>query len=595
MESPDQSSRFRATLEHWSKFHPYEFAQDVRESRYVEGDSGGLADLLTLLSAHNEYAVEDLIALDGRDFVASATAALRGRLPGPAQYQIAASDLHMWQKLDLLIELDAANRKDGRRIRTNIRLVDRLLWHLHRRLTGLGLATAGRLAFAFFRWRARRLGTRLAPDTSLRRMLLRSLRQPQGKPSPAPSRRRVVIANLYPVWPVMHGGQRRIFFLARELSRTFDVEIVTPQIRGRDRIITFNPHLREIRIKTDPGYDRQLDAIEQTVEMASDAAYTLHWAKCRNYQAALAARLAGADLCVSSHPYSIHALLDARCAQPIPLIYDAHNVEVRLKAPLLEQHPALLDAVRAVETTAVDEADLIVCCSPDDIQGLRDDYDVERVPLHLVANGVDARGVPTLTAEARRRIRHALHDTRTGRLAIFAGSYHYPNFEAADRILALAARMPEITFLFVGSVCGYQALKRSHAVNVIRLGEVDESTKWLAFQVSDIALNPIESGSGSNIKTFEYAAGGLAVLSTRFGARGVPPELRDQFILCEPAEFGRRLAELALRDDETLRRIGAATRAAALACADWAVIGQRYREHVSALLDRYDAPVISVA
>ena len=56
---------------------------------------------------------------------------------------------------------------------------------------------------------------------------------------------------------------------------------------------------------------------------------------------------------------------------------------------------------------------------------------------------------------------------------------------------------------------------------------MDENTKWLLFNIGDFGLNPMEQGSGSNIKIFEYAAAGLVIVSTPFGVRGVNRIRRD--------------------------------------------------------------------
>jgi glycosyltransferase involved in cell wall biosynthesis len=45
-----------------------------------------------------------------------------------------------------------------------------------------------------------------------------------------------------------------------------------------------------------------------------------------------------------------------------------------------------------------------------------------------------------------------------------------------------------------------------------------EKAAWLAR--ATVGLNPILTGSGTNLKMAEYAAWGLPVLSTAFGARG---------------------------------------------------------------------------
>ena len=77
-----------------------------------------------------------------------------------------------------------------------------------------------------------------------------------------------------------------------------------------------------------------------------------------------------------------------------------------------------------------------------------------------------------------------------------------------------------VVFVILGTVCHYERLSAALPANVVVLGAVEESAKWMAFAAADIGLNPMEHGSGTNIKLLEYAAAGLVVVSTRFGARG---------------------------------------------------------------------------
>jgi glycosyltransferase involved in cell wall biosynthesis len=58
--------------------------------------------------------------------------------------------------------------------------------------------------------------------------------------------------------------------------------------------------------------------------------------------------------------------------------------------------------------------------------------------------------------------------------------------------------------------------RRDH--QVLSLGRVDQISPILA--AADLAVNPVDSGSGSNIKLAEYLAAGLPVVTTPIGLRG---------------------------------------------------------------------------
>ena len=49
----------------------------------------------------------------------------------------------------------------------------------------------------------------------------------------------------------------------------------------------------------------------------------------------------------------------------------------------------------------------------------------------------------------------------------------------------------------------------------------DDPTKDTILGTVDLAVNPMESGSGTNLKMLDYMAAGIPTLSTAFGARGL--------------------------------------------------------------------------
>ena len=79
---------------------------------------------------------------------------------------------------------------------------------------------------------------------------------------------------------------------------------------------------------------------------------------------------------------------------------------------------------------------------------------------------------------------------------------------------------PEIQFLLMGSQCDFFKGKKLPE-NVGLLGVVSEGAKAKIFETVDFALNPMMSGSGTNLKMFDYMAAGIPVITTEFGARGI--------------------------------------------------------------------------
>ena len=61
-------------------------------------------------------------------------------------------------------------------------------------------------------------------------------------------------------------------------------------------------------------------------------------------------------------------------------------------------------------------------------------------------------------------------------------------------------------------------------------------------RAADIGLNPMVSGSGTNLKIPEYLAFGLAVLSTNFGARGI--KHKNELFTCKMDQFREEFGKL---------------------------------------------------
>ena len=84
----------------------------------------------------------------------------------------------------------------------------------------------------------------------------------------------------------------------------------------------------------------------------------------------------------------------------------------------------------------------------------------------------------------------------------------------------MAKKLPKIKFLIVGSV-GFYFKGEEKPKNVGFTGLVDDREKALILSIADVALNPMLSGSGTNLKMLDYMAAGVCVLSTKTGARGL--------------------------------------------------------------------------
>lgn len=400
--------------------------------------------------------------------------------------------------------------------------------------------------------------------------------------TPGRPRRRITLAVTFPVWPPRGGGQSRIFHLYRHVARHHDVEIVSvtnandlPQIRE------IAPGLREIRVPKSPAHRQAELALAADVPGVSitDISMPRLIGLSPDYSAALAASVAGADLAIASHPYLFPLL---RQLTDRTIWYEAHNVETVLKRSMLPDTPTareLLAETEQVERACCAGSGRVVVCADTDGLVFRRDFGVPAESVLEIPNGVDLEVVTYADPVARRAAqeRLGLQGTMT---ALFMGSGHKPNVDAAETILGFAAGCPDIRFLIMGSVCGAFSGRRLPD-NVGAMGEVDDDTRDTALGVVDCALNPMGAGSGTNLKMLDYFAAGVPVISTRHGARGLAAadgvHLRLSEVDLFPTALRSQQAEIG--GASLSQRISAARRLAQERY-DWAMIAERYRHAI---------------
>ncbi|WP_270669289.1 MULTISPECIES: glycosyltransferase [unclassified Aeromonas] len=243
---------------------------------------------------------------------------------------------------------------------------------------------------------------------------------------------------------------------------------------------------------------------------------------------------------VVEHPYMT----------PLPIayhdrfIYSSQNNETKLKSALLEWHPKkdyLTDMATAVEKNAVEKSASTIAVSDDDAYSLLVGKKTSG-PMIVVRNGSQ---LPVAISES---LNQEIAKKVQKKSAVFLGSAHMPNVDAINYLLKeVVTKCPDVQFNIVGSVCDSISVKP--AKNVVLWGMVDEETKCAILHNSLLAVNPVISGSGSNIKLADYFANGLFVVSTRFGLRGYPDNIQKHIALADPEAFSRVINSLSTTDD----------------------------------------------
>lgn len=346
----------------------------------------------------------------------------------------------------------------------------------------------------------------------------------------------VIVACAFPANPEGAGGQRRLYHYCSALAREFEVSLVCYGLKGQAfaRSSQLEPHFEELSL---PWPAKAVDCARD-LELASgvscgDIALMRHCAEDGVLARALASRKAGTMGVVASHPWLYPAL--KRHLPDLPLLYDAHNVETDLKTALLPHSPELAAEVLEVERECCKAAVAATACSIDDMARLGELCGVAADNFHLAPNG--HAGISFAGAKKRRKFRRRLAYP-SEKLALFLGSGHGPNVEAALAIVEMAGILPHVQFIIAGGASTQLALRKAaKPANVHLAGLVSEKVKNALLLAANVGLNPVLSGSGTNLKILEYLASGLQTISTPCGIRGIEGDFSQAVLIREIKDF----------------------------------------------------------
>lgn len=360
-------------------------------------------------------------------------------------------------------------------------------------------------------------------------------------------RKRITVTSTFPIYPPQGGGQSRIFNLYKKLAEYHDIEIVslTGAVNGKFQGY-ISEGLFENRIpKTNVHSEKEWEIESKVGIPVTDVAMPFLINHTPEYLNELEKSINKSDFVIISHPYMLTA------AKPYlkgkMFIYEAHNVEYNMKKKMLPENKRakeLVDITYEIEKECCIDSKFIMTCSEEDKIELAKLYGVSTEKIVVVPNGVDTH--KTKFTDVEERIKNkADNGLENEKIGLFIGSWHGPNLEACEEIFRIAEKCKDTKFLLMGSQCEYFKNKKI-PTNVGLLGIVDEETKNRVFSLVDFALNPMLSGSGTNLKMFDYMAAGIPIITTEFGTRGI--ENKDVFIITKMEDMVYEIDKFCLKE-----------------------------------------------
>lgn len=395
--------------------------------------------------------------------------------------------------------------------------------------------------------------------------------------------RRVLQVVEYPIHPPDHGGKLRVLHQGRVLAQAgLGVTTLTLNKEDRQETRALGPGHVEVTIPRTPAhhaFDAELRQRLGGVISADDLSCHLRPSLLRPFERVLQRLVPhhrGAILC---QPY-------LACFIPLlrrtgMLVHDSQNAEAHLKAQLFAPEPgapAGIEAERArmrrtateCEAITMRQSDAVVATCTSDLEHLRAlAPELHDTACIVAPNGVDCQAVRPASPGRRLKLKQRAGIDPQTPVAIFVGSAHMPNVDAGQFLgNVLAPQVPHVLFIVVGSV-GEALQHAMMAPNVRLMGRVEDELKNALLELSDMSINPVETGSGTNLKLVEAMAAGLPVITTPMGARGTLARDGEHLLLCERAAMAEGIASL-LADPARAAAMGTAARALAVNHYDWA-------------------------
>lgn len=386
----------------------------------------------------------------------------------------------------------------------------------------------------------------------------------------------------YVVEPPKTGGDHRTHGLVKEFPR-LGGEVVRYCQGGSPDTYRNLDFRREVQVS--PGYveHRHLCPLHDLTMAPVLFGYpnVLAGSSLRHYAGPLDRLLESADLVLARGPWQIRELLDR---SDVPVIYSGHNVEVeRFESTQPPFYGVVRDRVHELERVAVEETVATICTSSRDAGLYRERFDIDS-PLIVAPNGTSRDNIREHNPNSKETValRQQYGFDRETPIVLFVGSDYGPNVRAAKHILDIADRFHscrlDVEFLVVGTV-GNSI--ESSLPNVTVTGFVDEFEAH--FDIADIALNPMTTGAGTNIKLFDYFARGLPVVSTPFGIRGIDLEPGTHACIVDLDAFPDKILQL-LESPEQRDQIGEAARTLVADKYTWETISEQLFSRLETLI-----------
>jgi len=355
---------------------------------------------------------------------------------------------------------------------------------------------------------------------------------------------RILVLSTYSCYPPRGGGQQRLFNIYSRLAEKYDVTICSiVESHKPSEYLVLKNGLRQISIPQSSEHaELQWNQERKLGKNLFDCCMIDLVERSPQYVNEVKNRIAKSDIVIFSHPYLFP--LKKYINNNLKIIYEAHNVEFLLKRTYLNNGDWDI-RLYSNEKQCCDDSHLIFTTSGEDKAVLHNQFKVNSEKIVIAPNGVDTYQIQYIPYDKKIEQKN-LCNLNNNSTILFVGSWHPPNLEALKFIISeLLPGLKNAKLLLVGSIKDYYLSKVGKLPkSVLAFGIVDELEKYEIYKLADVAINPMFTGSGTNIKMLDYFSAGIPVVTTETGARGIPIEHKKEAIICSAGTMLKSIQQL---------------------------------------------------
>ncbi len=392
--------------------------------------------------------------------------------------------------------------------------------------------------------------------------------------------KRILVLDNQKIWPPDSGAPIRIFNMFKNLPKEFNITYIGTT--AYDNFLHFEKQLtrnfKEKIIKIDKPillFNSFLTKVVNGVH-TFDVVISIYEYFNKNFKKIIEKEAKKSDVIIASHPWFFPHI--KKFKKKI-LIYDSHNCEYLLKKDELKSNligKIILRIIKYIEKTACRKSNIIFACSEENKESFKELYKIKEEKIHVLPNSIDTNELKPPTKEEQKKAKEEL-SLKNKKTIIFVGTYYGPNNEALDFIIKELVRLKDYIFLIVGNIDLHfkKDYKDKRIKNLKFYGKVNWKKLKKLYQAADIAINPMFSGSGINIKMLDYMACGIPCVTTEIGARGIKEAKNEEnMIICSANRFREEIKKL-MNDKEKKERFKRISRRIAEKHYDYKIVSKK--------------------